>query len=117
MSTISPPRLDGSSPLDVPESSTPPPERRRSRVERLWRGPEADPAWARPALLALLAITAAPHVTSPAAFASISASTLGNPRLERRYLATSAGVMPIALSSCRSSRERLLYPAAAIPRM
>ncbi|GGV01454.1 glycosyl transferase [Actinomadura cremea] len=32
--------------------------RRDGRVRRLWRGPGADPAWARPALLALLAATA-----------------------------------------------------------
>lgn len=31
---------------------------RRSRVQRLWRGPETDPAWARPALYALLMVTA-----------------------------------------------------------
>ncbi len=30
----------------------------RSRVVRLWRGPARDPAWARPALLGLLAATA-----------------------------------------------------------
>jgi 4-amino-4-deoxy-L-arabinose transferase-like glycosyltransferase len=29
-----------------------------SRLRRLWRGPETDPAWARPALFALLAVTA-----------------------------------------------------------
>jgi 4-amino-4-deoxy-L-arabinose transferase-like glycosyltransferase len=31
---------------------------RRFRVSRLWRGPETDPVWARPALLALLLVTA-----------------------------------------------------------
>ncbi len=30
----------------------------RSRLHRLWRGPEADPVWARPALFVLLAVTA-----------------------------------------------------------
>ncbi len=30
----------------------------RTRLERMWRGPETDPSWARPALLALLATTA-----------------------------------------------------------
>jgi 4-amino-4-deoxy-L-arabinose transferase-like glycosyltransferase len=29
-----------------------------SRIRRIWRGPETDPAWARPALFALLAVTA-----------------------------------------------------------
>ncbi len=41
---------DGFEPSDAPP--------RPSRVRRLWRGPEADPAWARPALFALLAATA-----------------------------------------------------------
>jgi 4-amino-4-deoxy-L-arabinose transferase-like glycosyltransferase len=59
MSTISPPRVDGSVPLDAPRPSSAPPERPRSRVERLWRGPDADPAWVRPALFLLLAVTAA----------------------------------------------------------
>ena len=35
-----------------------PRRRRPSRVERLWRGPDTDPAWARPALFALLGCTA-----------------------------------------------------------
>ncbi len=43
-------------PHGSPEWSAAPP--RPSRVRRLWRGPEPDPAWARPALLALLAATA-----------------------------------------------------------
>ena len=30
-----------------------------SRLRRVWRGPDTDPAWARPALWALLAVTAA----------------------------------------------------------
>ncbi len=30
----------------------------RSRIRRFWRGPERDPAWARPALFLLLAVTA-----------------------------------------------------------
>lgn len=33
-----------------------------SRLTRLWRGPEADPRWARPALLGLLALTAAAYL-------------------------------------------------------
>jgi len=57
MTTLSPPRTGDLPPLDVP-AVDPPPLRRRSVVERLWRGPETDPAWARPALLALLAVTA-----------------------------------------------------------
>lgn len=32
-----------------------------SRLARLWRGPEADPRWARPTLLALLLVTAAAY--------------------------------------------------------
>ncbi|HVJ97064.1 MAG TPA: glycosyltransferase family 39 protein [Acidimicrobiia bacterium] len=40
------------------ESETPArPEPRRGRLERVWRGPDADPAWVRPALFALLAAT------------------------------------------------------------
>src|SRR6476620_8969397 len=31
---------------------------RRALHQRLWRGPESDPAWARPALFGLLAVTA-----------------------------------------------------------
>src|SRR4051812_19274903 len=30
----------------------------RTRLQRIWRGPETDPGWARPALFALLAATA-----------------------------------------------------------
>jgi 4-amino-4-deoxy-L-arabinose transferase-like glycosyltransferase len=33
-----------------------------SRLQRLWRGPEADPAWARPALIGLLFATALLYV-------------------------------------------------------
>jgi 4-amino-4-deoxy-L-arabinose transferase-like glycosyltransferase len=35
-----------------------------SRVQRLWRGPDGDPAWARPALLGLLLATALFYVTN-----------------------------------------------------
>ncbi len=56
MSIISPPRVDDSPVLDA---SLVRPERRRPRVERLWRGPDSDPAWVRPALLLLLSLTAA----------------------------------------------------------
>jgi 4-amino-4-deoxy-L-arabinose transferase-like glycosyltransferase len=38
--------------LDAEEPARPEP--RRGRVERVWRGPETDPAWVRPALFALL---------------------------------------------------------------
>ena len=61
MSIISPPRVD-----DLARARRRCRRRRlrptaaRSRVERLWRGPESDPAWVRPALLiVLLAATAA----------------------------------------------------------
>jgi 4-amino-4-deoxy-L-arabinose transferase-like glycosyltransferase len=40
-----------------------PPPRRRS-PQRLWRGPSADPRWARPALLGLLAATAALYLVN-----------------------------------------------------
>ena len=55
MSVVSPPRVDDPITLDV---SRLPPARRRVRVRRLWRGPDTDPAWVRPALLALLSVTA-----------------------------------------------------------
>ncbi|MDQ1447459.1 MAG: hypothetical protein QOC79_430 [Actinomycetota bacterium] len=55
MSVVSPPRVDDSITLDAARL---PPTRRRLRVERLWRGPDTDPAWVRPALLALLSVTA-----------------------------------------------------------
>ncbi len=57
MTTLSPPRVDD--PLAFDPSAPLPSERRRSRVERLWRGPDTDPAWVRPALLTLLCVTAA----------------------------------------------------------
>lgn len=41
------------------DHGSPPARRRRRGVSRLWRGPIADPPWARPALLALLAVTGA----------------------------------------------------------
>ncbi len=59
MSIISPPRVDDLPALDALPPSETPPDRRRSRVERLRRGPESDPAWVRPALIVLLAVTAA----------------------------------------------------------
>jgi len=57
--TLAPPSL-------APEAVSPPApavetggsDRRRSLGHRLWRGPETDPAWARPVLLGLLAATA-----------------------------------------------------------
>ncbi|MGZ6979265.1 MAG: glycosyl transferase, partial [Acidimicrobiia bacterium] len=43
---------------DAPvESGVFAPAQHRSRVRRVWRGPETDPVWARPALFALLAVT------------------------------------------------------------
>ncbi|HEV7524857.1 MAG TPA: glycosyltransferase family 39 protein [Acidimicrobiia bacterium] len=59
MSTISPPRVDASPALGASPPAVPAAVRRRPRVERVWRGPDSDPAWVRPALLALLAVTAA----------------------------------------------------------
>ena len=55
MSLLSPPRVDDSVTFDAPPV---PPQRPRGRAERLWRGPDTDPAWVRPALLVLLAVTA-----------------------------------------------------------
>jgi 4-amino-4-deoxy-L-arabinose transferase-like glycosyltransferase len=55
MSIVSPPRPDDSVALDP---IAVPPQRRPTRVERLWRGPDTDPTWVRPALLALLVLTA-----------------------------------------------------------
>ncbi len=62
MSIISPPRADDSFRIDVAPSPSPSlPSNRppRSRVERMWRGPDTDPAWVRPGLLLLLVVTAA----------------------------------------------------------
>jgi 4-amino-4-deoxy-L-arabinose transferase-like glycosyltransferase len=42
----------------APQAGAPAPARPPSRVRRVWRGPESDPAWARPALFALLGATA-----------------------------------------------------------
>ena len=52
-STLIPPATEAA-PVAVDASTTAP---RRSRVSRLWRGPETDPVWARPALYALLLVT------------------------------------------------------------
>ena len=52
--TLSPPPSTAAA---TPRSLPSPP----SRLARLWRGPEADPRWARPALLALLLVTAAAY--------------------------------------------------------
>jgi 4-amino-4-deoxy-L-arabinose transferase-like glycosyltransferase len=43
---------------DPPAVSAPPTGHRRARRGGWWRGPESDPRWARPALLALLTVTA-----------------------------------------------------------
>ncbi len=59
MSIISPPREAAPFTIDAAPPPSPPPERHRSRVERMWRGPDTDPAWVRPALLLLLVTTAA----------------------------------------------------------
>jgi 4-amino-4-deoxy-L-arabinose transferase-like glycosyltransferase len=48
-----------STPAVMPGEPAPAPYREESsRLHRLWRGPETDPAWARPALFALLFATA-----------------------------------------------------------
>ncbi len=46
-------------PTDVaPPETGAEPTRSRGPLQRLWRGPDADPSWARPALLGLLLLTA-----------------------------------------------------------
>jgi 4-amino-4-deoxy-L-arabinose transferase-like glycosyltransferase len=60
-STLLPPVDDGaagaaSGPPEHARDARPP--HRRGRLARPWRGPETDPAWARPALVGLLAATA-----------------------------------------------------------
>ncbi len=55
MSLLSPPRVDDSVTFDAPPVSR---QRPRGRAERLWRGPDTDAAWVRPALFVLLAVTA-----------------------------------------------------------
>ncbi len=62
MSIISPSRADDSFELDALRSSPSAPRRRRPRVERMWRGPDTDPAWVRPTLLVLLTVTAGLYV-------------------------------------------------------
>ena len=59
MSVLAPPRPDAERIPDGPSQLPAPP---RSRVERFWRGPRSDPAWVRPALLALLLTTAAMYL-------------------------------------------------------
>ncbi|HYL52938.1 MAG TPA: glycosyltransferase family 39 protein, partial [Acidimicrobiia bacterium] len=45
--------------MGTPPSSPGSVERKCSRLARTWRGPDSDPSWVRPALLLLLAVTAA----------------------------------------------------------
>ena len=45
-------------PVEAAAPAPPTGRRRRTRPGRWWRGPESDPRWARPALFALLAVTA-----------------------------------------------------------
>src|SRR6476660_3930672 len=54
--TLGPPTFEEQSRPTAPERSAPPEHPGLGR--RLWRGPETDPTWARPALLGLLAATA-----------------------------------------------------------
>jgi hypothetical protein len=62
-STLLPPDIDelgiGDGAVDVPRPDpiVPAPPR-RSRAVRVWRRPSTDPAWARPALIGLLTLTA-----------------------------------------------------------
>ena len=58
MSVISPPRTHESDEPVVALEPHPRRSGRRVRAARLWRGPDSDPAWVRPALLGLLALTA-----------------------------------------------------------
>ncbi len=58
MSIVSPSRVDEPFAYETFPAPPGPPERRRSRVVRLWRGSDTDPAWVRPALLLLLSTTA-----------------------------------------------------------
>jgi len=57
MTTVTPPRLE-EDPQTGASTASVLPDRGRSRIGRLWRGPDSDPSWVRPALLALLAVTA-----------------------------------------------------------
>jgi len=58
MTAVASPRPEAPGSYPYPPWPARPP-RRRSRAERLWRGPDSDPAWVRPALLGLLAVAAA----------------------------------------------------------
>ena len=59
MSVVAPSRPESVAPYEpVPAAETRPRARTRARMLRLWRGPDADPVWARPALFALLGATA-----------------------------------------------------------
>src|SRR4029453_11253843 len=55
--TLAPPLVPEPTPLPTPHE-TPGSDRRPGLGRRFWRGPETDPAWARPALLGLLVATA-----------------------------------------------------------
>ncbi len=56
--TLLPPPYPPPTDVAPPETGVEP-TRSRGPLERLWRGPDADPSWARPALLGLLVLTAA----------------------------------------------------------
>jgi 4-amino-4-deoxy-L-arabinose transferase-like glycosyltransferase len=55
--TVLPPPYPPPTDVAPPETGVEP-TRSRGPLPRLWRGPDADPSWARPALLGLLALTA-----------------------------------------------------------
>ena len=55
--TLTPPPTAAPDPFAA-AAPAPPAGRRRVTGRRWWRGPEADPSWARPALLGLLLVTA-----------------------------------------------------------
>src|SRR5690349_46016 len=61
MSILVPPRL-APEVLTEPAFVPVPHARHQSRVKRVSRGPQADPAWVRPTLLALLATTAVLYI-------------------------------------------------------
>ncbi len=56
--TLTPAPSPGPEPVEAAAPESPTGRRRRTRPNRWWRGPESDPRWARPALFALLAVTA-----------------------------------------------------------
>ncbi|WP_236717973.1 glycosyltransferase family 39 protein, partial [Actinoplanes sp. TFC3] len=54
--------VPGMTAVEQPPAAAPPPARPRSRWSALYRGPASDAAWVRPALLALLVLTAVLYI-------------------------------------------------------